>query len=171
LAGSGKTTIAGGLEREIFDRGGTAVVLDGSSLRLGLSRELDFSGVGRAEHLRRAAETARLLNDAGLIVIAAFVSPDRDLRRQVREIVGEERFLEVFLDAPVEVCEARDPGEVYRKAREGLIATLPGVTMPYEAPETPDLVVRTVELSAEESVQRLLELLKKKGFFPRPEKE
>jgi bifunctional enzyme CysN/CysC len=169
LAGSGKMTAACGLERRLFDLGATAVVLDGSSLRLGLSRELDFSGTGRAEHLRRAAETARLLNDAGLIVIAAFVSPDRDLRRQVREIVGEERFLEVFLDAPVAVCEARDPGDVYRKARDGRIATLPGVNTPYEPPEAPDLVLPTAGITAAESVERLLALLKEKLIFPRPE--
>ncbi len=169
LAGSGKTTVAGGLERRLFDQGATAVVLDGGSLRLGLSRELDFTGTGRAEHLRRAAETARLLNDSGLIVIAAFVSPDRDLRRQVREIVGEERFLEIFLDAPVAVCQARDPGDVYRKAREGLIATLPGVNTPYEAPESPALTVRTAKESAGESVERVLSLLMEKGYFPRPE--
>ena len=168
LAGSGKTTIAGDLERRLFDQGATAVVLDGGSVRLGLSRELDFTGSGRAEHLRRVAETARLLNEAGLIVVAAFVSPDRDLRRQVAEIVGESRFLELYLDAPLAICEARDPGDVYRKARDGQIATLPGVNLPYEPPESPALVLPTADLSPAESVDRILRLLADRGFFPRP---
>jgi adenylylsulfate kinase-like enzyme len=136
-----------------------------------LSRELDFTGAGRAEHLRRAAETARLLNESGLLVIAAFLAPDRDLRRQVREIVGEERFLEVFLDAPIEVCEARDPGDVYRKARDGRIETLPGVNVPYEKPDAPDLVLPTAAITPEEAVERILALLRARAFFPRPGKE
>jgi bifunctional enzyme CysN/CysC len=171
LAGSGKTTIATELERRLFDQGATTVVLDGGSMRLGLSRELDFTGAGRAENLRRAAETARLLNESGLLVIAAFIAPGRDLRDQVRGIVGEERFVEVFLDAPLEVCEARDPGDVYRKARDGRIATLPGVNVPYEKPEAPTLTLPTAELPVEESVTRILALLAGRGIFPLHGKE
>jgi bifunctional enzyme CysN/CysC len=171
LAGSGKTTIAYELERRLFDLGAAAVVLDGGSLRLGLSRELDFTGAGVAENLRRAAETARLLNDSGLIVIAAFVAPAQDLRDQVRGIVGEERFLEIFLDAPLEVCEARDPGDVYRKARDGRIATLPGVNIPYETPEAPTLTLPTAEIPVDESAARILSLLSERGVFAPPERK
>jgi bifunctional enzyme CysN/CysC len=166
LAGSGKTTIACELERRLFDLGASTVVVDGGSMRLGLSRELDFTGAGVAENLRRAAETARLLNESGLIVIAAFVAPSRDLRDQVRGIVGDERFLEVFLDAPLEACEARDPGDVYKKARDGRIATLPGVNVPYERPESPTLTLPTAEIPVGESVNRILALLGERGFFP-----
>jgi bifunctional enzyme CysN/CysC len=166
LAGSGKTAIATELERRLFDQGATAVVLDGGSMRLGLSRELDFTGAGRAENLRRAAETARLLNESGLMVVAAFIAPARDLRDQVRGIVGEERFLEVFLDAPLEICEERDPGDVYRKARDGRIATLPGVNVPYEKPEAPALTLPTAEIPVGESVNRILALLAGRGVFP-----
>ena len=166
LAGSGKTTIACALERRLFDLGATGVVLDGGSLRLGLSRELDFTGAGRAEHLRRAAETARLLNESGLLAIAAFLAPDRDLRRQVREIVGPERFLEIFLDAPLAVCESRDPGDIYRKAREGKIERLPGVNGVYEKPEAPDLTLATAEITVDEAVTCILGLLRERGFFP-----
>jgi bifunctional enzyme CysN/CysC len=170
LAGSGKTAIATELERRLFDQGATAVVLDGGSMRLGLSRELDFTGAGRAENLRRAAETARLLNESGLMVVAAFIAPARDLRDQVRGIVGEERFLEVFLDAPLEICEARDPGDVYRKARDGRITTLPGVNVPYEKPEAPALTLPTAEIPVEESGNRILALLAGRGAFPLREK-
>jgi bifunctional enzyme CysN/CysC len=165
LAGSGKTTIATQLERRLFDLGASTVVLDGGSMRQGLSRELDFTGAGVAENLRRAAETARLLNESGLIVIAAFVAPSRDLRDQVRTIVGEDRFLEVFLDAPLAVCEARDPGDVYKKARDGRIATLPGVNVPYEKPEAAALTLDTATLTVEDAVGRILALLGERGVF------
>ncbi|MFO7534661.1 MAG: sulfate adenylyltransferase subunit CysN [Kiritimatiellia bacterium] len=166
LTGSGKSTIASALERRLFDLGASTVVLDGGAMRLGLSRELDFTGAGRAENLRRAAETARLLNETGLIVIAAFAAPGRDLREQVREIVGEARFLEIYLDAPLAVCEARTPDGLYRKAHDGRIATLPGVNVPYEKPEAPALTLPTAELPVEESVARILALLAARDLFP-----
>lgn len=167
LVSSGKTSLAYALEKRLFELGAACAVLDGENMRLGLSRELDFSPAGRAEHLRRTAEVARLMNDAGLLVICAFVSPTVFIRRQVRDLVGAERFHEIHVDAPPAWCEQRDRTGLYAKARAGEIDNLPGVNIPYEPPEQPALVLPAAELTPEAAATRVLEYLRARGIFPR----
>ncbi|MGI6496456.1 MAG: sulfate adenylyltransferase subunit CysN [Kiritimatiellia bacterium] len=156
LSGSGKSTIAQALEKRLLDEGRMAVVLDGDNLRHGLNRDLGFSDADRHENLRRAAEVAALFNDAGILVITAFLSPAAADRAAARDIIGADRFMEVFVDTPLAVCEARDPKGLYRKARRGEIPGFTGIDAPYEVPEAPDLVLDTTTLSVEESVAVLL---------------
>lgn len=159
LSGAGKSTLAFELERSLLARRCLAYVLDGDNLRHGLNRDLGFSAQDRKENIRRVAEVARLLNDAGLVVISAFISPYRADRAMAREIIGGGRFIETHLCAGLAVCEARDPKGLYRKAREGLIADFTGVTAPYEAPENPELMLDTGRLTVAESVATLLRIL------------
>jgi len=166
LASSGKTSIAYGLERRLFDLGASCVVLDGENIRLGLSRELGFSPENRAEHLRRVAEVARLLNDSGLLVICAFSSPTADVRRQVAGILGPDRYVEVYLDAAVEWCEARDTSGLYARARAGEIRNLAGVNAPFDPPDRPALVAPVQEITVDQTVERILSLLREKKLFP-----
>jgi len=170
LTGAGKSTIAETVERRLFDAGATCVVLDGETLRLGLSRELEFSAADRAEHQRRAAEVARVLNDAGQIVLASFVSPDAEIRRQVRERIGPDRFLEILVEAPIELCRQRKP-DFYHRADRGEARQVPGVDRPYEPPSAPDLILNTSELAVEAAVEEVLRLLRERGIFPLPEGE
>jgi len=156
LPRSGKTSIAFALEAALFERGHKVHVLDGEILRTGLSCDLGFSAADRWEHQRRAAEVARLCNDQGLISVASLVSPLEADRAQVRRIIGEDRFLEVYCDAPVEVCEARDDQGLYARARAGEIDNVTGIDAPYEVPKNPSLVLDTVSTSIEENVHRLL---------------
>jgi bifunctional enzyme CysN/CysC len=166
LAGAGKTKLAYEVEQRLFEMGAHCAVLDGENVRLGLSRELDFTAEGRAEHLRRVAEAARLMNEAGLIVICAFLSPEAGLRSQVASIIGRERFLECHVSAPVEWCEANDTSGLYARARAGEIGHLAGVNIPYEPPAEPALVVETHLLKADEAVSRVVRLLRERGIFP-----
>jgi bifunctional enzyme CysN/CysC len=156
LSGSGKSTIARELERRLIAEGHACVVLDGDNVRHGLCRDLGFSAEDRAENIRRVAEVARLFNDAGLLVVTSFISPYRQDRAIARDILGDERFLETFVDAPMELCEKRDPKGLYRKAREGQIGSFTGITAPYEPPESPALHLHTDEGNAEESVEQIL---------------
>ncbi|PIE19465.1 MAG: bifunctional sulfate adenylyltransferase subunit 1/adenylylsulfate kinase [Proteobacteria bacterium] len=158
LPRSGKTTLAYGLERRLFDAGHAVWVLDGENLRLGLSADLGFSTAERAEQLRRAAELARSLNEAGLLVIVALLSPRAVDRAQAREIIGADRFMEVFVDAPVETCAARDTEGLYERAERGEIARFTGVSADYEAPETPALRLATAERDLEECLAELVAL-------------
>jgi adenylyl-sulfate kinase len=155
LSASGKTTLAGLLRAELAKSGFRCFVLDGDCLRGGLCSDLGFSPEDRAENLRRAGEVARLLVDAGLVVIAAFISPYLADRARVRSRFEKNRFYEIFLECPIEVCRQRDPKGLYRKAQEGLIPTFTGVSDPYEPPRTPDLVIRTGELTAQQSLKVL----------------
>ncbi|MGD9873737.1 MAG: sulfate adenylyltransferase subunit CysN [Kiritimatiellia bacterium] len=166
LVGAGKTDVAYALERKLFDLGGTAVVLDGENVRMGLSAELDFSPEGRAEHLRRVSEMARMLNDAGLLVICAFVSPTAFIREQAAEIIGKDRYQEIHLDAPVEWCETRDASGLYKKARAGEVDNLAGVNAPYEKPQHPALHIEAARATAEQSADRILDHLRASGIFP-----
>ncbi|MCU0858267.1 MAG: sulfate adenylyltransferase subunit CysN, partial [Pontiellaceae bacterium] len=152
LSGSGKSTIARRLERELIDMGQACCILDGDNIRHGLNRDLGFSAEDRKENIRRIAEVAKLFNDAGLLVITAFISPYRADRRHAREIIGADRFFEIFIDAPIELCEQRDPKGLYKKARTGEIQQFTGVSDPYEAPEHPEFRLNTGELSVPESV-------------------
>ena len=165
LTGAGKTTIGYALERRLFDQGRVATVIDGQNMRLGLNKDLDFSDHGRTENLRRTIEVARLLNQAGMISICAMVAPSSDARSRAKEIVGELPFLVVHLDAPVEVCRRRDSDGMYAKADAGEIANFPGVSAPYEAPDSPDLTLRTDEASVEECVDQILDLLIRRGVM------
>lgn len=152
LSGSGKSTIATSLEATLHQRGHACFVLDGDNVRHGLCSDLGFSSKDRSENIRRVAEVAALMNDAGLIVITAFISPFRADRASTRKIVGPERFMEVYLNAPLSVCESRDPKGLYKKARAGEISDFTGIDSPYEAPEMPDLVIQTDKLTVESAV-------------------
>lgn len=163
LTGAGKTTIAYALERRLFDAGRAATVLDGQNMRLGISKDLGFSAAERSENLRRSAEVARLMNDAGLICIAAFLAPEEAVRQKAAEVVGRDRFLVVHLAAPIEVCRQRDSEGHYKLADEGKLTDVPGVSAPYEPPAAPDLVLPTHELSVDECVRRILSLLAARG--------
>jgi len=146
LSGSGKSSIAQELERRLHEEGHHVYVLDGDNLRFGLNRDLTFSRGDRSENIRRAAEVARLFNDAGTIVLVPIISPFRDDRDRARAIVGADRFLEVYLSTPLSVCEARDVKGLYRKARAGEIAEFTGISSPYEVPEHPSFALDTSAL-------------------------
>lgn len=156
LSGSGKSTTAFALERRLSDQGKFVYVLDGDDIRRGLCRDLGFSEADRRENIRRVAEVAQLMNDAGLIVISAFISPYREDRQRAREIIGEERFIEIHLSASLATCEARDPKGLYKRARRGQIAHFTGIDAPYEVPEAPRLRVDTSVLSIDQSVDLIL---------------
>jgi len=159
LSAAGKTTLAFALERELFARGRACYVLDGDNVRHGLNRNLGFSPADRSENIRRIAEVARLMNDAGLIVVTALISPRRADRAAARQIIGEASFVEVHVSTPLAVCEARDPKGFYRQARRGELAEFTGVSSPYEAPERADLSIDTAQLSLADAVGQLTRLL------------
>ncbi len=160
LSGAGKSTIATELERELFQMGLHTYVLDGDNVRHGLSANLGFSPEDRTENIRRVAEVAKLFADAGVLVVTAFISPYRDDRRLARSIMKEGDFVEVYVNAPVEVCEQRDPKGLYKKARAGQIKHFTGVSAPYEAPESPELVIHTDRQTVGESVAQIIDYLK-----------
>ena len=162
---SGKTAVARALERKLFDLGRLATVLDGQNFRLGMSRDLGFSADDRSENLRRAAETARLMNDAGLVCLTAFVVPHESVRERMRESVGGERFLEVFLTAPLDVLKGRDDEGLYDAAERGEIPSFPGVNATFEEPVAPDLVMDTAEHDVDGCAERALALLRDRGFM------
>jgi len=159
LSGAGKSTVAFAVERRLLSLGQAAYVLDGDNVRHGLNRDLGFSHRDRTENIRRIAELARLFNDAGLMVVAAFISPYRQDRAMAREIVGTARFLETHLCADIGVCERRDPKGLYKKARTGAIADFTGVSAPYEAPEAPELRIDTGRITVEDSVAAIVAAL------------
>ena len=165
LSGAGKTTLAYALERRLFDEGRTCCVLDGQNMRQGISRDLGFTADDRSENLRRSAEVARLMNDAGLICVAAFLAPREDVRQKAAEVVGKDRFLVVHLNAPIDVCRSRDQEGLYGSADEGEIANFPGVSAAYEEPAAADLVLGTHELDIDQCVDRLMKLLEEKGIL------
>lgn len=165
LSGSGKTTIARGVERALFDAGRTAIVLDGEDLRRGLSRDLEYTADDRSENLRRCAHLARLMNENGFICLAALIAPDAAVRDKAAELIGRERYLTVYVDAPLELCQARDPRGHYAQAGEGRLPALPGAGAIYEPPQQADLILNTAELSIDECVERVLELLKSRKLM------
>ena len=164
LAKVGKTAVAHAVERRLFDLGRLATVLDGQRFRLGMSRDLGFSPRERSENMRRAAETARLMNDAGLICLTAFVAPEAAVRARARQAIGSERFLEVHLTAPLAVLRERDDDGLYSAADRGE-ATLPGVNAGFEVPAAPDLVLATDALDVAACAERIVELLRTRGFL------
>lgn len=162
LSGAGKTTVALALAQALKAQGRAVAMLDGDQLRHGLNRDLGFTPEDRHENIRRTAEVARLMNEAGLIVIAAFISPYRADRAMAAAIVGAAQFIEVHISTPVAECEARDPKGLYAKARAGQIAQFTGVSAPYEAPLSPALSLDTQVLALDESVERLCRLLQQR---------
>ena len=165
LTGSGKTTLAYALERRLFDEGRAVVVLDGQNMRRGISKDLGFTADERSENLRRSAEVAKLFNDAGIIVLAAFVAPDEAVRQKAAGTIGRARFLVVHLAAPLDVCRQRDTDGHYELADSGEIAMFPGVSSPYEPPASPDLVLETDKLPVDQCVERILALLSSRGVL------
>lgn len=159
LSGSGKSTVAIALERELQRRGLLCRILDGDNIRTGINANLGFSADDRRENIRRIAEVARLFVDTGIITIAAFISPTEELRRMAADIIGPDDFKEIYISTPIEECERRDVKGLYARARRGEIKDFTGVSAPFEAPQHPALSLNTARLSLEESVARLLTLL------------
>jgi adenylylsulfate kinase len=159
LSGAGKTTLARTLTQALNDSNRRCVVLDGDALRSGLNRDLGFSPDDRSENIRRTAEVARLMNDAGLIVVAALISPLRVDRAHASLIIGTQRFLEVYVSTPLEVCETVDAKGLYRKARRGELAQFTGVSAPYEPPEAPRLAIDPMRTGLQPAVSKLLDLI------------
>ena len=166
LVGAGKTAIAYTLEQHLFDLGAAVLVLDGENLRLGVNRELGFTDSERAEHLRRAAEIARLANDSGLLVICAFASPSAASRQLAAEIIGSDRFLEIHAKASLEWCEQHDTSGLYARARKGLLDDLPGIGITYEPPVNPALTIDTPGTTPDAATTQILDLLRDRGIFP-----
>jgi len=167
LSGSGKSTIAVAAEHALVERGHLAYVLDGDNVRHGLNKNLGFSPADRTENIRRIAEVAKLFTDCGVIVLTSFISPYRADRDAARAIFASGDFVEVFVDASLETCEARDPKGLYKKARAGEIPEFTGISAPYEPPERPELVLDTAALSVEASVAALLRHLEANGYLKR----
>ena len=156
LSGSGKSTLANEVEQALHHAGRHTFLLDGDNLRHGLNGDLGFSEAGRTENIRRVAEVAKLMADAGLIVLTAFVSPFAADREKARSIVGADRFVEIYVDCPLEVCESRDVKGLYAKARQGLIPDFTGISSPFEAPVQPELRVQTAENDLTTCCQQIL---------------
>lgn len=159
LSGSGKTTLALRLEHYLFHQGYKAFLLDGDNVRMGLNKDLHFTEEDRKENLRRIGEVAKLMLDAGLVVISAFISPYDIEREAVKEIVGENRFTQVYVNCPLSVCEERDVKGLYQKARKGIVPNFTGISAPYEAPIKPDIEVKTSEETIDESLQKIIHLV------------
>lgn len=159
LSGSGKSTVAIALERELQKRGLLCRILDGDNIRSGINKGLGFTAEDRRENIRRIAEVAKLFVDTGIITIAAFISPSNDLRRMASDIIGAEDFKEVYISTPLEVCEARDVKGLYAKARRGEIKNFTGISAPFEVPEHPALSIDTSKVSLEDSVKQILTFL------------
>jgi|TARA_B110000503_G_scaffold133021_1_gene209787 adenylylsulfate kinase len=156
LSGSGKSTLAGALETYLFGKGYKTYVLDGDNIRSGLNSDLDFSEEGRHENIRRISEVAKLLNDAGMIVLTAFISPFEADRAQARTLIGTENFIEIFVECPIEICEKRDVKGLYAKARKGLIPDFTGISAPFEVPDHSDLIVKTHTSNLEDCLKQMV---------------
>lgn len=162
LSGSGKSTLASALEAYFFGKGINTYILDGDNIRSGLNNDLDFSDSGRKENIRRISEVAKLFVDSGTLVLTAFISPFEEDRKQARELVGSENFIEIHVDCPIEVCEERDVKGLYRKVRAGEIKNFTGINSPFEEPKNPDIKVNTAEESLENCLNQLLEKIEPK---------
>ncbi|KOO48540.1 adenylyl-sulfate kinase [Priestia koreensis] len=165
LSGSGKSTVANAVARALFDQGIGNYVLDGDNIRFGLNKNLGFSDDDRKENIRRIGEVAKLFVDSGQAVLTAFISPFQEDRDQVRTILGEDEFVEIFVKCPLDECEKRDPKGLYKKARSGEIKQFTGIDSPYEAPNRAELVVETDKHDIEECVQLVLDYLKERRFI------
>lgn len=156
LSGSGKSTLAVQLEAALHAEGFKTYLLDGDNIRSGLNRDLSFTDDARVENIRRISEVCKLFLDAGVVLLSAFISPFQADREQVKSIVGKENYIEIFVDAPLEVCEQRDVKGLYKKARAGEVKNFTGITSPYERPTHPDVVIATDKMSVEESMEVLV---------------
>lgn len=165
LSGAGKSTIANLVEKKLFTQGQHTYLLDGDNVRHGLNRDLGFTDADRVENVRRVAETAKLMVDAGLIVMSAFISPFRSERQLARDLLEAGEFIEIYVDAPLDVVEARDPKGLYKKARRGELKNFTGIDSSYEAPEAPDVHLKTSEMSAEEAADRVINTLRERGVI------
>jgi len=159
LSGSGKTTVAKGVERYLHNNGILNQLLDGDNIRVGISNNLTFSSEDRAENIRRIAEVSKLFLNCGIVTLNCFVSPTIEIRNIAKEIIGVENFIEVYINASVETCEERDVKGLYKKARKGEIKDFTGISSPFEAPENPEIEINTSELSIDESVQKVLDYI------------
>ncbi len=159
LSGSGKSTIAKNLEYYLFEKGFFAQVLDGDNIRSGINNNLGFSDADRQENIRRIAEVTRLYLHSGIITLNSFISPTQAIRKMARDIIGPEDFIEIYVNAPLEVCEQRDVKGLYKKARSGAIKGFTGIDAPYEAPVNPDLEIKTDKLNIEEAVKKVFDLV------------
>jgi adenylylsulfate kinase len=162
LSGSGKSTIANGLQAKLFEKGFNAIVLDGDNTRLGINKDLGFSDIDRNENIRRVAEISKLFIQTGHIVINAFISPFENNRTKARNIISDSDFIEVYIDSSISACENRDVKGLYKKARAGEIDDFTGISSPFEKPENPDIIVNTDKQSPTESIDYLFEQLKTK---------
>ena len=165
FSGSGKSTIARKLEKRLFDAGIRTAILDGDNTRMTINHDLDFSAAGRHENIRRVAEMAKLLNDAGVVVITSFISPFENDREMAQRIIGYECFKEIFIDATLEICIERDTKGLYKKAIKGEISDFTGINSPYQVPQNPDLSVPTSLNIPDESVTQIFEWLSSTGMF------
>lgn len=165
LSGAGKSTLADAMEKRLFAKGHHTYSLDGDNVRHGLCGDLGFSERDRVENIRRIGEVSRLMVDAGLIVLASFISPFRRDRQMVRQMLEPGEFVEVYMNTPLAVCEQRDPKGLYRKARAGEINNFTGISSPYEPPEDPEVTVNSSELSIEQSVEVIFDVLQKRGLL------
>jgi adenylylsulfate kinase len=168
LSGSGKSTIGHRVERMLIERGAFAYVLDGDNVRHGLNSDLGFAPEDRVENIRRIGEVARLFADAGGLVLSAFISPYREDRDRVRGLMGPGEFIEVFVDTPLEICEARDPKGLYKKARAGEISNFTGLDAPYEVPENPEVHLETANLSVDEAAAQVIRYLDEQNILGEP---
>lgn len=159
LSGSGKSTLAVQLEAALHAKGFKTYLLDGDNIRSGLNKDLSFTDEARVENIRRISEVCKLFLDAGVVLLSAFISPFQADRDQVRSIVGEDNYIEVFVDAPLEVCEQRDVKGLYKKARAGEVKNFTGISSPYEKPSNPDVVIATDKLNVEESIEALIKAI------------
>ena len=165
LSGSGKSTIANAFEERLNKMKVHTYLLDGDNIRHGLNKDLGFSIEDRKENIRRIAEVAKLFVDAGLIVITAFISPLKDDRNLTRSLVEKNEFIEVYVDTPLELCEQRDPKGLYKKARKGEIKEFTGIDSPYEPPKSPEIHIKTEDLTVEESVEKIIKYLKERKII------
>lgn len=165
LSGSGKSTISVELEKELHNMGVLTYRLDGDNIRHGLNKNLSFSPEDRKENIRRIGEVSKLMVEAGLVTLSAFISPYREDRDEIRELLDDGEFIEVFVDASIETCESRDPKGLYKKVRTGEIKGFTGIDAPYEAPVDPEITVNTDMQTLEESVQTIVSYLKAKGYL------
>lgn len=153
LSGSGKSTIAEGVERKLFDKNVLVKVIDGDNTRTGLCNNLGFSLEDRRENIRRVAELSKILNDSGIVTLNSFVSPTKEIRAMAQDIIGPESFYEIFVDTPLEICEKRDVKGLYKKARAGEIKGFTGIDSPFEPPENPHIHIQTKDQSVSESIE------------------
>jgi adenylyl-sulfate kinase len=162
LSGAGKSTLAVQLDRELFERGYKTYLLDGDNIRTGVNNGLGFSEEDRIENIRRIAEVAKLFLDAGIVVLAAFISPFQTGRNAVKQVVGYENYIEVFVDTPIEVCERRDVKGLYKKARAGQLKNFTGVDSPYEPPSHPNVKIPTDQMTKEDAIKILISIVEEK---------